>query len=84
MDPARLKREFGRDIAFWGGGADTRSIMNRATPQEVKDHVKRNLEIFAPGGGFVFNPVHNLMPDVPPENIVAMFEAVDEFNGLVS
>lgn len=81
MEPRRLKREFGRDIAFWGGGADTRTVMNLATPQEVKDHVKRNLEILSPGGGYVFNPVHNLMPDVPPENIIAMFEAVDEFNG---
>ena len=80
MDPERLKREFGKDITFWGGGADTRDVLPNATPAEVKDHVKRRLEIFAPGGGFVFNTVHNILPDVPPENIVAMYEATAEFN----
>lgn len=79
MEPEKLKKEFGKDITFWGGGCDTRSVLNRGTPCEVKDHVRRNIEIFAPGGGFVFNTVHNIMPDVPPENIVAMFEAVDEY-----
>jgi uroporphyrinogen decarboxylase len=81
MEPERLKQEFGRDITFWGGGVNTQTVLNRATPAEVKEHVTRNLEIFAPGGGFVFNTVHNIMPDVPPSNIVAMFEAVAEFNG---
>jgi uroporphyrinogen decarboxylase len=81
MKPARLKKEFGGDITFWGGGCDTRAILNNATPQQVKDHVKERLEIFAPGGGFVFNTVHNILPEVPPENIVAMFEAVDIFSG---
>ncbi|MEE8591036.1 MAG: uroporphyrinogen decarboxylase family protein, partial [Spirochaetia bacterium] len=76
MEPAKLKAEFGKDLTFWGGGVDTRQVLNRATPREVKEHVKRRLEIFAPGGGFVFNTVHNILPDVPPENIVAMFEAV--------
>ena len=80
MDPQRLKDEFGKDIVFWGGGADTRIVLNRAAPQEVRDHVKRRLEIFAPGGGFVFNTVHNILPDVPPENIMAMFEAIEEFH----
>lgn len=80
MEPWRLKKEFGRDITFWGGGCDTKSILNLATPQQVKDHVKHNLEVFTVGGGFVFNAVHNIMPDVPPENIVAMFEAIKEFN----
>ena len=79
MDPQRLKQEFGKDVTFWGGGADTRSILNRGTPAEVKDHVRSLIETFSPGGGFVFNTVHNIMPDVPPQNIVAMFEAVDEF-----
>jgi uroporphyrinogen decarboxylase len=81
MEPERLKSEFGRDITFWGGGCDTKSILNSATPQKVKDHVRHNLEVFSEGGGFVFTTVHNIMPDVPPENIVAMFEAVSEFNG---
>jgi uroporphyrinogen decarboxylase len=81
MEPERLKREFGRQVTFWGGGADTRFVLNRASPAEVKDHVRRNLDIFAPGGGYVFNPVHNILPDVPPENIVAMFDAVLEYGG---
>jgi uroporphyrinogen decarboxylase len=79
MEPERLKNEFGSEITFWGGGIDTRSVLNHATPQEVKDHVRHNLEIFSKGGGYVFNTVHNIMPDVPPENIVAMFRTVHEF-----
>jgi len=79
MEPERLKREFGKDITFWGGGCDTKTILNNATPQQVKEHVKRNLEVFYNDGGFVFNQVHNIMPDVPPQNIVAMLEAVREF-----
>ena len=81
MEPERLKRDFGRDVVFWGGGADTRSVLNRGSPQEVRAHVSRRLEIFSRDGGFVFNPVHNILPDVPPENIVAMFDAVADFNG---
>lgn len=80
MEPERLKREFGNDICFWGGGCDTRAVLNRAKPQEVKEHVNRRLEIFAPGGGFVFNTVHNILPEVPPQNVVAMFEAIEEFS----
>ncbi len=79
MEAARLKKEFGKDVTFWGGGCDTRHILNHGTVQQVKDDVKQRLEILAPGGGFVFNPIHNVLPDVPPENIVAMFEAIDEF-----
>jgi uroporphyrinogen decarboxylase len=78
MEPERLKREFGGQITFWGGGCDTRRVLNRGTPQEVRDHVRRRMEILAPGGGFVFNTVHNILPEVPPQNIVAMFEAVRE------
>lgn len=81
MEPDKLKREFGKDICFWGGGCDTRSVLNRATPEEVKAHVRKRLEIFSPGGGFVFNTVHNILPEVPPQNIVAMFDAIQEFNG---
>ena len=80
MDPVRLKKEFGNDITFWGAGADTQTILNRATPQEVRDHVKERLDIFSPGGGFIFNTVHNIMPDVSPENIVAMYETLQEYN----
>jgi len=84
MEPERLKKEFGKDVTFWGGGCDTGRILNRATPAEVKKHVLHNLEVFSQGGGFVFTTVHNIMPDVPPENIVAMFDAVNEFNGVTS
>lgn len=78
MEPERLKRDFGRDVTFWGGGCDTRRVLNRGTPEEVRDHVRRNLEILSPGGGFVFSAVHNILSDVPPENIVAMMGTVLE------
>lgn len=81
MEPERLKTAFGRDITFWGGGIDTRHVLNRATPDKIKAQVKQRMEIFSKGGGFVFNTVHNILPDVPPENIVALYEAVHEFNG---
>ncbi len=81
MDPVRLKREFGRELTFWGGGCDTRRVLNRATPAEVQEHVLERLEILSPGGGFVFCAIHNILPEVPPENIMAMFEAVERFNG---
>jgi uroporphyrinogen decarboxylase len=80
MEPERLKKEFGNEVTFWGGGVNTQSVLNRATPQQVKNHVKHNIEIFSKDGGFVFTTVHNIMPDVPPQNIVAMFEALEEFN----
>ena len=80
MEPEKLKEEFGNDITFWGGGCDTRDILNRATPEQVKEHVLERLEIFSKGGGFVFNTVHNILPEIEPENIIAMFEAVQEFN----
>jgi uroporphyrinogen decarboxylase len=79
MEPERLKKEFGSSVTFWGAGADTRSVLNQGTPDEVKDHVRRNIEILSPGGGFIFNTIHNILPDVPPQNIVAMYEAVDEY-----
>ena len=79
MQPDRLKREFGADVTFWGAGADTRSILNMGTPAQVKDNVRANIEILSPGGGFVFNTIHNILPDVPAHNILAMFEAVDEY-----
>ena len=70
-----LKREFGRDITFWGGGCDTQYVLPRGTPQEVEAEVQRRVEELASGGGFVFCPVHNIQPDVPPENIVACYHA---------
>ncbi|MBM4465174.1 MAG: methyltransferase [Chloroflexi bacterium] len=74
MDPVRLKREFGADLTFWGGGCDTQHTLPYGTPAEVAAEVRRLLDIFAPGGGYVFNQVHNIQADVPPENIVAMLE----------
>jgi len=77
MDARELKAEFGKDITFWGGGCDTRDILSSATPKQVAEHVKRQVEILRPGGGFVFQQVHNILANVPPENIVAMFDAVN-------
>jgi uroporphyrinogen decarboxylase len=79
MDSARLKREFGRDLVFWGGGCDTQHVLQFGTPDQVREEVKRRIEDFAPGGGYVFNQVHNIQIGVPPENIEAMFEAALEF-----
>ena len=79
MDPAALKKAYGGRIVFWGGGCDTQSVLPRATPAEVREHVKERLEIFAPGGGYVFTQVHNVQAKVPPENVQAMLEAAYEF-----
>jgi uroporphyrinogen decarboxylase len=79
MNPVELKRDFGREIVFWGGGIDTQEVLPYGTPAEVRNDVRRNIEALAAGGGFVFNTVHNIQADVPPKNIVAMVEAVREF-----
>jgi uroporphyrinogen decarboxylase len=79
MEPAQLKRDFGSDLVFWGGGVDTQGILPSGTPEQVKDNVRQNVEALAPGGGYVFNTIHNIQPDVPPENIVAMVEALREY-----
>jgi uroporphyrinogen decarboxylase len=76
MEPVALKRDFGRDVAFWGGGVDTQGVLPRGTPAEVRDDVLRNVDALAPGGGFVFGAVHNIQADVPPENVLAMVEAL--------
>ena len=78
MDARELKAEFGKDMVFWGGGCDTQTILPEGTPEEVRRHVKEQVQILSPGGGFVFQQVHNILANVPPENIVAMFEAVGE------
>jgi uroporphyrinogen decarboxylase len=80
MEPGFLKKEFGRDCTLWGGGIENVGVLNNGTPQQVRDQVIKRLEVFSEGGGFVFNTVHNILPDVPPENIVAMFDAIYEFN----
>jgi len=79
MDSAKLKKEFGDSLAFWGGGCDTQSVLGRGTPAEVRAEVKRRIEDLAQGGGFVFTQVHNIQPDVPPENVVAMLDAALEY-----
>jgi len=76
MDATELKREFGKDITFWGGGCDTHHVLPHGTPREVREHVREQVEVLKPGGGFVFQQVHNILADVPPENIVAMLDAV--------
>lgn len=78
MDPARLKREFGDQLCFWGGGCDTQKILPFATPQEVYEHTRQNIAIFAPGSGFVFTQVHNIQAGVPVDNILAMYQAVQD------
>jgi len=77
MDAGELKEEFGSEVTFWGGGCDTRDVLPNGTPEQVAEHVKRQVEILSPGGGFVFQQVHNILANVPAENIVAMFEAVN-------
>ncbi len=74
MDPLSLKKEFGDRATFWGGGCNTQSVLNMGTPEEVAANVRELVGIFKPGGGFVFNQVHNIMGDVKPENIVTMFD----------
>ena len=76
MQVDRLKREFGGYLVFWGGGCDTQHLLPRGTPEQVRQQVKRQVGTLAPGGGFVFQQVHNILSDVPPQNIMAMFEAV--------
>ncbi len=78
MAPARLKKEFGKDITFWGGGVSTQGVLDKGSVREIKDEVRRNVDIFAPGGGFVFTQVHNIQCDVPPENIVAAYKTALE------
>ena len=80
MEPEKLKTEFGKDVTFWGGGIETVGTLNNGTIKEVKAEVFKRLEIFSKNGGFIFNPIHNILPDVPPQNIMAMVDAVKEFN----
>ena len=81
MDPHHLKNTYGKDLVFWGGGVDTQKMLSFGTPSEVKKQVLENCGIFAKDGGFVFNTVHNIQANVPIENLVAMMDAVQEFNG---
>jgi uroporphyrinogen decarboxylase len=78
MDARELKAEFGKEMVFWGGSCDTQTILPYATPEAVRRHVREQVEILSPGGGFVHQQVHNILADVPPQNIVAMYEALHE------
>lgn len=79
MEPYQLKKDFGKDIVFWGGGIDTQKILPTGTVAEVNENVKKNIAALAPGGGFVFATVHNIQSEVPPQNIIAMCESITKF-----
>jgi uroporphyrinogen decarboxylase len=79
MGLAKLKKEFGNDLCFWGAGIDPQGTLPFGTPQQVADEVKRNIDILAPGGGFVFGSIHNILEGVPTENIVAAFQTAAEY-----
>jgi hypothetical protein len=81
MDAAKLKREYGKAIVFWGGGVDTQKTLMFGTPDEVAEEVKRRCDIFGQGGGFIFNAVHNVQANVPVGNVVALFDALRKYNG---
>lgn len=78
MEARGLKRDFGGDMVFWGGGCDTQRVLPEGTPDEVRRHVREQVEALRPGGGFVFQQVHNILSNVPPENIIAMLDAVND------
>lgn len=78
-DTARLKREFGKDLVFWGGSCDSQHTLPFGTPKEVKDETKRRIEDLKPGGGYVFSPIHNIQPGVPPQNVVVLFETALQY-----
>lgn len=79
MDPEVLKTRFGRNMVFWGGAIDPQHVLPTAEPETVRAHVRRNMATWKPAGGYVFNNVHNLQADVPPENILALYDAAYEF-----
>jgi uroporphyrinogen decarboxylase len=78
MDPARLKQTFGDDLAFWGGGIDN-EVLSRGTPKDVEAQVRQQILALGQGGGYVFASVHNISAEVPPENVVALFEAAQKY-----
>ena len=80
MDAKLLKEKYGKDVTFWGGGCDTQKVLPFGTPNDVHEYVLKHCGIFSKGGGFVFNAVHNIQANTPVENLVAMFDAVKEFN----
>ena len=76
MTPKKLKQQYGDRLVFWGGGVDTQKVLPFGTPEEVRAQVRERVGILGEGGGYVFNPIHNVVKDVPAENLIAMYETV--------
>jgi uroporphyrinogen decarboxylase len=79
MEPERLKAEFGDRLVFWGGGTDTQTVLPFGTPDEVRQQVRERVSTLGAGGGYVFAPSQDIQADVPPENLVAMYDAAQEY-----
>lgn len=79
MNPEMLKRQFGSRVVFWGGGCDSQHVLPFATPEQIREDVRKNMEALKAGGGYIFNNIHNIQADVPAENIVALYDAAYEF-----
>lgn len=84
MDPQELKLRFGDRITFWGGGIETQNTLPFGTPDEVREEVRDRIQTFGQGGGFVFSAVHNIQPQTPVENLLAVYRAIHEFGGYSS
>jgi uroporphyrinogen decarboxylase len=84
MNLDKLKREFGQDLCFWGGGIDTQQILPSASLVEIEEEVKRNIEIMAPGGGYVFAMTHNIQPDIPPDRLHKAYETALQYGHYAS
>ncbi len=82
MDPVFLKEKYGKDIVFWGGGVDTQRVLPFCKPEDIREQVKERIEVFGRDGGFVFNTIHNIQPNIPVENLVALFEAANTYRTL--
>jgi uroporphyrinogen-III decarboxylase len=82
MDPVFLKERYGRHLVFWGGGIDTQRVLPFSSPDQIREQVKERIQVFGKDGGFVFNAIHNIQPMIPVENLVALFEAVNEYRSL--
>jgi uroporphyrinogen-III decarboxylase len=84
MDPAELKTRFGDRLVFWGGGVDTQQTLPFGSAAEVRAQVRERMQIFGPGGGFVFNTIHNLQAQTPLDNLLALYDAVKEYRNLAN
>ena len=83
MDPVRIKAEFGDRLLFWGGACDCQNTLTFGTPDQVAAEVRANVSVLARGGGQVFASVHNIQDNVPPDNVIAMFDTAREFDDYV-